>query len=151
MKISPEEIQRRMNHFKDVLKHSGVKLTHQRIEIFREVAGSGDHPDAETIFKAVRKKLPTVSFDTIYRTLWMLIDLNLIKTLGQARERVKFDANIHHHHHFICTRCGKVCDFYSQELDKLKVPDNIKKLGKVERIRVEVKGLCVDCAKKKGK
>ena len=52
-----------MNHFKEGLRRSGVKLTHQRLEIFREVVKSSDHPDVETIYKGVRKRVPTVSLD----------------------------------------------------------------------------------------
>jgi Fur family peroxide stress response transcriptional regulator len=60
MEIEPEALQTRMNRFKGGLKRSGVKLTHHRLDIFREVAKSGDHPDAETVFKGVRERSPTV-------------------------------------------------------------------------------------------
>jgi len=40
------------------------------MEIFREVAQAGDHPDAEKVFQGVRERMPTVSLDTVYRTLW---------------------------------------------------------------------------------
>ena len=151
MKVTPDEIKQRMNRFGDVLRRSGVKLTHQRMEIFREVARTGDHPDAETILKGVRKRIPTVSLDTVYRTLWMFIDLGLITTLGPPRERAKFDANIRSHHHFVCTHCGMARDFYSQDFDASKVPDTVKALGSVERTHVEFRGLCSRCSKKKGK
>jgi Fur family peroxide stress response transcriptional regulator len=148
MKIEPEEFQKRMNHFKDGLKRSGVKLTHQRLEIFREVAKSGEHPDAETIFKGVRGRVPSISLDTVYRTLWLLLDLGLITTLGPPRERMRFDANMTSHHHFVCMKCGMTRDFYSEELDKLKIPSTVKTLGSVEMAQVEVKGICLRCSKK---
>jgi len=103
-----------------------MKLTHQRIEIFREVARTGDHPDAETIFKRVRKRIPTVSLDTVCRTLWMLNDVGLISTLGSQRGRVRFDGNASPHHHFICTKCGKAGDFYSKEFDDLEVVPGVR-------------------------
>lgn len=82
MKSSPDEQKHRMSDFKDALKRSGVKLTHQRMVIFQEVAGMENHSDAESIHGAVREKLPMVSLDTVYRTLWLLEDLCLIRILG---------------------------------------------------------------------
>ncbi|MCK7479895.1 MAG: transcriptional repressor [Candidatus Moduliflexus flocculans] len=58
------------------------------------MASSLEHPDADAVFRAVRKRVPTVSIDTVYRTLWMLNDLGLVTTLGPRRESVRFDANL---------------------------------------------------------
>lgn len=149
MELTLEELQRRMNHFREVFKRSGVKITHQRLEIFREVAKSGEHPDAETIFKGVRERVPTVSLDTVYRTLWSLIDLGLLTTLGPPLHRVRFDANMYSHHHFVCAKCGMTRDFYSKEFDRLKIPEAAKALGSVEKTQVEVRGLCLRCSKKR--
>jgi Fur family peroxide stress response transcriptional regulator len=145
MRVSREELQRRIEHFKEVLAHSGLRVTPQRLEIFREVAGSGDHPDVETVFRGVRERLPTVSLDTVYRALWLLTDLGLITTLGLPRERFRFDGNIRPHHHFLCTRCGLTADFYREEFDRLAVSDAVKDLGVADRTQVEVRGLCRKC------
>jgi Fur family peroxide stress response transcriptional regulator len=145
--MDPEELQQRLNRFKETLRRSGIKMTHQRMEVFREVARSGDHPDAETVFKGVRRRIPSVSLDTVYRTLWLLLDLGLITTLGPARDRVRFDGNASSHHHFVCTKCGMARDFCSEEFDQLRVPDTVKALGHVERTQVEFRGLCSRCIK----
>ncbi len=142
-----KEIEKRMAQIKKDMRQRGLKLTQQRLEIFNEVAGSGDHPCAETIYRVVRKRLPTVSLDTVYRTLWLFLDLGLIATLGPARERVRFDANIKPHHHFVCRQCGSIYDFYSPELDRLEVPGEIEDFGQGEKINVEVQGLCRECLK----
>lgn len=128
---------------------SGAKLTHQRMEIFREVAQTGDHPDAETVHQGVRKRMPTVSQDTVYRTLWWLKELGLVKTLGSARGRTRFDANLDRHHHFVCTRCGLTRDFYSDELNALKLPESVKTFGHVETTNINVRGICLECADRK--
>ena len=78
-----------MEWFKEGLRQSGMKRTSQRIEVFRELAKSGNHPHAEGICKGVRKRVPTISQDTVYRTLWTLLDLGLISTLG-SRDQVPF-------------------------------------------------------------
>ncbi len=147
MEFEPEALQTRMKHFKEQLRRAGVKATHQRLEIFREVAKSGDHPDAEGIYKGVHKRVPTLSLDTVYRTLWSLLDLGLITTLGATRRRVRFDANMSSHHHFICAKCGMTRDFYSKKFDTLEIPAAVKALGIVEKTQVEVRGLCISCSK----
>lgn len=137
--------QQRMEHIKAVVKDAGVKLTHQRLEIFREIAASQEHPSADSIFRAVQERVPTVSVDTVYRTLWMLRDLGLVLTLGQEREAVRFDANLDPHHHYVCTRCCLVRDFESAELNELRLPDALHQLGSVVGAHVEVRGLCTGC------
>ena len=146
MKTPRKEIKRRMKNFEEVCRSAGLKLTHQRIEIFREVAQTGDHPDAEAVYRGVRKRMPTVSLDTVYRTLWMIKDLGLIATLGPPKERTRFDANLDRYHHFVCTRCGLTRDFYSDQLNNLKLPDSVRSIGHVEKTLIEVKGLCLKCA-----
>lgn len=148
MKIKKKEVDQRMQHFETVCRDEGIKLTHQRIEIFREVAQSGDHPDADQVFQHVRDRVPTVSLDTVYRTLWLLNDLGLIATLGSSRERTRFDANLNSHHHFVCRQCGLTRDFYSNDLDNIALPDSVGSLGEIETTHVEVRGICRDCAGK---
>jgi len=148
MKITKRDIEQRMARLGEACKKSGAKLTHQRMEIFREVARTGDHPDAEKVFQRVRERMPTVSMDTVYRTLWWLKELSLITTLGPPRERTRFDANLNRHHHFVCTHCGLTQDFCSDQLDKLKLPESVQSIGQVEMTQVEVKGICHKCAAK---
>jgi Fur family peroxide stress response transcriptional regulator len=149
--VSKEEVQIRLEHFRDVCRRAGIKLTHQRTEIFREVARTTDHPDAQTVFERVRKRIPAMSLDTVYRNLWLLNDLGLIATLGPPRERARFDANVTPHHHFVCTRCGMASDFHSQEFDKLRPPAEVDSIGSVEATRLELRGLCLRCKKKANK
>ncbi|MCG6929883.1 MAG: transcriptional repressor [Desulfofustis sp.] len=145
MSIEKQEVEQRMNHFQAVCRDEGIKLTHQRMEIFREVAQSGDHPDADQIFQRVRNRMPTVSLDTVYRTLWLLNDLGLVVTLGFSRERARFDANLKEHHHFVCERCGFTRDFYSEALDNIRLPESVDSLGQIGATHVEVRGVCREC------
>ena len=147
-KIESNEVEQRLERFRTAAKKAGVKLTHQRLEIFRELASSLEHPDAETLLRAVQGRMPTVSLDTVYRTLWMLNDLGLITTLGPRRGSVRFDANLQHHHHYVCVRCGLTRDFDSAEFDELRIPRAARTFGSVVDTHVEVRGICDGCAKK---
>ena len=147
MKPDGVEVGRRLEQFKGACRKAGVKLTHQRLEIFREIAASTEHPDAEIVFRGVRERVPTVSLDTVYRTLWLLDGLGLITTLGPRRESVRFDPNLAHHHHYVCVQCGLAKDFESADLNVLTIPASVKKFGSVMATHVEVRGLCPACSK----
>jgi Fur family transcriptional regulator, peroxide stress response regulator len=150
-RVKTDETTRRVAQFKASAKDRGIKLTPQRLEIFREVASSLEHPDAETVYRLVHARMPTVSLDTVYRTLWMLSDMGLVSTLGVRRESVRFDANPNKHHHYVCVRCGLTRDFDSAELHALRLPDTVKVLGSVLSTHIEVRGVCEICAGKHDK
>ncbi len=146
MSVPPQDSRQRLADAEDVLRQAGVKVTHQRLEILREVLANTDHPDADTVFRAVRERLPSVSLDTVYRTLWLFADLGLITTLGVPRERLRFDSNAGPHHHFVCTQCGQTRDLTCPAFDLLTAPEAVRTFGTVARVQVEFRGLCHDCA-----
>ena len=148
MKVDCQKMQQRMQNFEAVCRGAGLKLTHQRREIFREVAQSERHPSAEHVYQAVRQRMPSVSLDTIYRTLWLLNKLGLIATVGFGREKTRFDANLDHHHHVVCVKCGLTQDFYSDEFDQLRLPESVKEFQAVEMAKLTVQGLCKNCVRK---
>ncbi len=149
MAVSKAEVERRMQRFAERCRTGGLKLTHQRMEVFREVAGTESHPDAETIYQSVRGRVPTMSRDTVYRTLATLEEQGLVRKAEILSGRGRYDANVDHHHHFVCTECGSVQDFYSDALDQLPIPRSVASLGHVESTHVQVRGLCAACAKRK--
>lgn len=136
---------RSLEEVKAALRAAGVKLTHQRLEVFREVAGAQDHPDVETVFQGVRRRLPTISLDTVYRTLALFTELGLLTTLGSPRDRYRFDANLQPHHHFVCTQCGFTADFCHEEFNRLTIPAVARVFGQAARAQVAVWGICRRC------
>jgi Fur family peroxide stress response transcriptional regulator len=149
MTIPEQEIVRRLQLFESVCRDGGIKITHQRAEIFREVAQTDDHPDAEQVYRRVRGRLPRVSLDTVYRTLWLLKDLGLVVTNSRGQERTRFDANLKEHHHFVCNSCGLTRDIGTDELDALTVPAAVNIFGRVESSHVEIRGTCHGCISEK--
>jgi len=148
MKIPEKELARRVGLFKSVCRENRVKITHQRGEIFREVAQTDDHPDAEQVYLRVRDRLPKVSLDTVYRTLWLLKDLGLIVTTNRGQERTRFDANLEDHHHFVCTQCGLTRDFDGDGLNTIAVPEAVDGYGRIESSHLEIRGICHGCISK---
>ena len=145
MKINTKEVERRTKVFSGTSRRYGVKTTHQRTEIFRELARTNEHPDAEMIYARVRRRIPAISLDTVYRTLRLLEKEGLISRVGSLGEKMRFDANTDHHHHFVCTRCGFMGDIYSEEWDGFRAPSDVMAMGTVNSIHVELRGLCKAC------
>ena len=141
-----DEIERMMRHFDAVIRDAGVKRTPQRLEIFRETARTGDHPALETIYRNVRRRMPGISLDTVYRTLDLFRELGLVRTVRPFPERVRFDADLSPHHHFVCSGCGLTRDFHDRGLDGLPIPASARAFGRVESAHLEVRGLCPACA-----
>lgn len=98
------------------------------------------------MFRVVKSRLPTVSLDTVYRTLWLLNDLGLVATLGPRKEGIRFDPNLDRHHHYVCVRCGLVRDFDGAGMSALRLPAAVRAFGSVRGVQVEVRGLCRRCS-----
>ena len=150
MTIEPEILERRLWTFKESCKRAGIRMTPQRMEIYRELANTDEHPDANRIATRIRKRMPNVSLDTVYRTLSMFEKAGLIERVEILSDRARFDANTDPHHHFICKKCGVVHDFYSKEADMFTPPDDTQSLGEVESVHVYLWGICSDCKMKQG-
>jgi Fur family peroxide stress response transcriptional regulator len=151
MAVSQAELDRRIRRFMETFSRIGMRVTHQRAEIFREAAGSDEHLEAEMIYQRVRKRVTGISRDTVYRTLAMLESEGLIRKAEVLGGSARFDANLDQHHHFVCTVCGAVKDFRSKALDDLPIPDAVKALGNVDSAQVHVRGVCAACMDRKAK
>jgi Fur family peroxide stress response transcriptional regulator len=149
MKIEAKEIEKRIKAFSEACRHFGVKATHQRTEIYRELGSTNGHPDAETIYARVRKRIPAISLDTVYRTLRLLEKEGLISRVGSLGEKTRFDANTDRHHHFICSECGFIGDVYKEEWNDFRPPKEVMDMGTVNSVHVELRGLCKACQKKR--
>jgi len=68
-KINSVELEEKMRQFQVRCKAAGLKITPQRIEIYRELLLTDEHPSAEMMYEKVRKTLPNISLDTVNRTL----------------------------------------------------------------------------------
>ncbi len=140
-----ECVDRRVKDFVEACRREGVKATHQRTEILRELVGTGEHPDAEAIYRRVRERIPAISLDTVYRTLRMMEENGVITRVGPIKDRARFDANTDPHHHFVCTRCGLIGDFRHDFVGPFKPPVEVAEVGTFDDVRVELRGVCHAC------
>ena len=121
-----------LERFKGISQENGLRLTHQRLEILRELVGAKDHPSAEMVFGRVRKRLPTISLDTVYRTLATFDEYGLIMRVPVTGDQGRFDADTSPHHHFVCQNCKAIYDFLWSEFDRLRTAREHADPGKVQ-------------------
>lgn len=143
-----ETLNARLDKFNLEAKKAGLRITPQRLAIFRIVAGSESHPSAEEIHRQLRRSYPMISLDTVYRTLRLLADLGMVSALGQEHSQLRFDANQDRHHHFCCTSCGMIRDFENAELSALAMPSEAAQFGQAVSLSIEVRGICSACLNK---
>ena len=138
----------------------GYRITIARKVILDILSKTNEHLSAEDIFFAVHKEYPNIGLTTIYRTLELLVQMGLIHRFdfgdGRARyELAEGPKGKQHHHHLICTKCGRVIDytdFIDEEIDLLKRTE--KGLSKkynfdITEHLIQFYGICDRCRRKK--
>lgn len=115
------------------------------MEIYRELLMATDHPPAETLHKRLEKRLPTLSLDTVYRTLGTFERYNLIQRIETLESQARFEALGEQHHHFLCDDCGKITDFFWTNFDDLELPETVDGIGTIVRKNVVIHGQCESC------
>lgn len=138
----------KLQAFRELSRRNGLKLTHQRLEIFIVLSSMLDHPSAEDVFEEVKKRIPTIAFDTVYRTLALFERHALISRVNYLDGRTRYDSVTDRHCHLICTRCRKIEDFHWPELDQLQIPKQTRRWGSIENKYLELRGICQDCLTK---
>lgn len=132
--------------FENLCRSAGWKRTVHRRCVFDAVYGNKTHPSAEEVFAEVRKRLPLISPDSVFRILRDFSEAGFIKRMD-ALPLTRFDSNPKAHSHFVCTRCGKVFDL-DIRIPRLKLPSFCAKGVQTE---LRISGLCADCAKRSAK
>lgn len=145
MSVSAKVVKERILAMTSELRGCGMRLTRQRLEIIGEIAATEEHPDAETIYSRVRQKVPSVSLDTVYRTLAVLNECGTINRMMVTTGSARYDPDVSRHHHFVCANCRAVVDVISSERDAFRSSDCASGIGVVERVEVYFRGICKEC------
>lgn len=128
------------------LSNLGYRLTPQRLMILSAIENSDSHISAEEIYAQVRARYPQVNISTVYRTLELLKELELVTEISLGDGRVRYHCmGKGHHHHLVCQRCGEVIDMEESMLSRLW-----DEIGQRYDFEVDMKhlaffGLCAKC------
>jgi Fur family ferric uptake transcriptional regulator len=104
------------------LRNKGYRITPQRETIMRIFQESSKHLSAEDVYEILQKKNESISLATTYRTLRMLVQMNILRELDFAETHKHYelvDPNSAPHHHIICLNCNKTIEFEDEAINKL--------------------------------
>ena len=123
----------------------GLRLTEQRRSVLAVLEEAKDHPNIHDLFERASRVDPNLSIATVYRTVKLLEELNVLTKLefgdGIARYEV---ADRDHHDHLIDLKTGKVIEFYDEEIEKLQ-QQLARKLGyRLRGHRLELYGTLLE-------
>lgn len=130
------------------LRRQEIKITPQRRGIVQALAGAGRPLTVKEIYQQVKNIFPDVSQDTVYRTVDLLVRLQVAVPLhltdGQASRYELQDPNAPHHH-LVCLGCGKSFCLQSCPLTHQEIPEAADLHFKVKQHALEFYGYCAQC------
>ncbi len=127
------------------IKQQGYRMTRQRAVVLEELSKTKEHPKADEIYQMVRRRLPHISFGTVYRCLKLLQELGMVRELNFGKCYSRFEASTENHQHFTCDKCCRVLDIDEPlAVTTNGVEVNGRKM-KVINYRLEFYGICADC------
>jgi len=143
----------KQEQFKTILKEKGLKVTMQRIVILEALADRPNyHFTAGEIYKFVKAKKSDIGMATIYRTIQLLAELNLIDKLDLNDGFMRYEIGEkissikkHHHHHLICLKCGTILTCQDDLLETLEYYIKKTMMFEVANHEVKIWGYCNDC------
>lgn len=135
------------------LRELGYRITSQRRIILEAISSSDKYLTPDELHSLIKKKHPSIGRVTVYRTLEMLNKNNLLcrVNIGSAARNYLIKRPREHHHHIICSGCGKVADFNHCLMDRLSTQISEQTSFDIESHIFEVYGLCGECKQIKGK
>lgn len=142
------ELKKKMQDLRIKCRQAGLKITPQRMAVYKALIQTNEHPSAEMVFRKVKKVIPNISLDTVNRTLLTLSEIGAAFVVEGSGDPKRFDANLQSHQHFKCIKCKRIFDFHHEPFDKIEVPASISKKFTVLRKTVYLEGICNLCRKK---
>ncbi|ALV20983.1 MULTISPECIES: ferric iron uptake transcriptional regulator [Carnobacterium] len=135
---------------KESLHDAGYKLTSQREATMKVLLEKeSEHMSAEEIYLLVKKVNPDIGLATVYRTLEMLTELEIVNKVsfddGLARYDLKKDGAKHFHHHLLCTQCGDIEEVHEDLLEEIEAIVESRFQFLVKDHRLTFHGICKKC------
>lgn len=127
------------------LRALGIAVTPQRLAVLASLEQRHDHPSAEKIYQEVRRQLPAISFNTVYKTLEVLCQKGLVIKVNPLHEVARYDGETGRHVHLVCRRCHSIADLHRQpEAQAIFAPEELQGF-RVEHQYLTLWGLCPRC------
>ncbi len=144
-KIDSAEMAEKSRCFTGLCRENGLKVTPQRIAIYQGLLKTNEHPSAETLYEKVREVFPSISLDTVHRTLLTLSEIGAATIVEGTGDAKRFDGGLEKHQHFKCLKCKRIVDFHHKPFDNISLPAEIEGRFTVLRKSVYLEGICDLC------
>ena len=143
-------IQTVQTKFADFLHKNGLRCTPERNLIIKEAFSKKAHFEAPELLVQLRKNGANVSRATVYRTLQLLVDCNLLSAIKLGENHTHYEPQYgrHNHYHLICSQCGKVIEFSSTTIQNLRDELDDSFGFDISGKTIEITGICRECKKK---
>lgn len=130
------------------LDSAGYRVTEPRRAVAELIARRSGHFTAADLVADARGRLPGIGRATIFRTLDVLTELGVIERLDLPSGDHAYVAcePVHHHHHVVCSRCGRTADVDDAGLNAVTVEIARRTGFRIDAHRLELFGLCPACA-----
>lgn len=138
-----------------IFREYGCRLTIPRQAILEALRKANKHFSAEELYHVVHKKYPAIGLATVYRTLELLCQIGLIFKFdfgdGLSRYELAVGPDQNHHHHLICTTCGRIIDFSELVEEETRVTRELENVlskkynFKIDSHQTHFLGLCEKC------
>ncbi len=134
-----------IDSFTQELLNRNITPSHQRVAILKYLVENQCHPTVDQIFGALRDQIPTLSKATVYNTLNIFIEANLVRLLSIEENETRFDILMENHGHFKCSACGGIYNF-AVDIDRF-VADDLHGF-RITAKNVYFDGICPACLTK---
>ena len=134
-----------IERFEGLCRLAGLRVTPQRIAVYKVLTNSKEHPSADSVYRQVRQDMRNISFDTVNRTLITLSEIGAAFVVEGSGDVKRFDGNLEGHQHFKCIKCKKIIDFHHKPFDNIELPESIESEFTVLRKTVLLEGICRAC------
>ena len=135
--------------FREHIQRTGLRRTAQRDLILEIFLRTEEHLTSEDLYFLVHRRDPAIGHTTVYRTLKLLTEAGLAREVrfGDNKTYYEHHYNHEHHDHMICTECGKVIEFFSQDIENLQ-DEMAGKFGfQPTHHSLRMWGVCSECQK----
>ncbi len=143
--MSRAEVDEKVRWFTGLCKKNGLKVTPQRVQIYKELIKTDEHPSAEVLYEKVKETFPNISFDTVNRTLLTLREIGAAFIVEGSGDVRRFDGGMEKHQHIKCVKCKRIVDFHHKPFDIIRLPASIGNKFTVLRKSVYLEGICDSC------
>jgi Fur family transcriptional regulator, ferric uptake regulator len=144
--VSQDLVREKENGFAKFIQEKGLKTTRQRNTIVNVFFNMRGHISVEELLKEVKNVNPRIGYATVYRTLHLLVESNLVeeRRFGDGLARYEGHSDVEHHDHMICLECGEISEFFNPGLEALQVQLAEENNFEIYRHRLELYGVCKD-------